>query len=55
MMAKSGADIAHEHQAIVGTWDEAPSQGRFIGILAMVLMAFLVICALIGIFAAFKT
>lgn len=51
-MAKSGADLAHEHQAIVGTWDKAPAQGRFLGILAMVLIAVLVICAAIGLIAA---
>lgn len=48
-MAKSGAEIAHEHQAIVGTYAEAPSQGAFIGRLAMVLIGVLVICALLGI------
>lgn len=52
-MAKSGADIAHEQQAIVGTWDESPAQGKFIGILAMVLMALLAICALIGVISPF--
>lgn len=48
-MAKSGADIAHEHQAIEGTYDHAPSQGRFIGFLGVVLIAFLVVFAVLGI------
>ncbi len=53
-MAKSGADIAHEAQAIVGTYQETPSQGRFIGVLALVLMTVLVICAIVGIVAGIK-
>jgi uncharacterized membrane protein len=53
-MAKSGADIAHEHEAITGTYDHAPSQGNFIGRLALVLMAFLVIFAIIGIVAGIR-
>ena len=50
-MAKSGADIAHEHEAIVGTYDHAPSQGNFIGIMGLVLIAFLVIFAIIALVA----
>ena len=53
-MVKSGADIAHDHQAITGTYDHAPSQGNFIGRLALVLMALLVICAIVGIVAGIR-
>lgn len=53
-MVKSGAEVSREAQSTVGTYDHAPSQGAFIGRLAIVLIAFLVICALIGIIAGIR-
>jgi hypothetical protein len=53
-MVKSGAEVAREAQSTIGTYDHVPSQGAFVGRLAAVLIAFLVICALGGIIAGIR-